>query len=339
MLNAHKMALIPSESYSFPDDFVLTIGDARKSMRQPAVPPPEPEPLAEKVEPPVIEATVAQETEMPVNEGPVLSTVEPEQVQAPMEQAPPPVQSRVFIPSVVPATLKRKIRWNARVAPPQAASPANGAPGISPTNEVQLRPAPYVASPPKPKPDVRPQISLTQPMPLESELPPAPANIPFVPDSIPEARIVESPSADLMQTLLSRALFASAEPVENGAPSQNEAVPVATNIYTPENIQPAVFVETDDGREDFAPSSLNEEQSAQTSARRHYSPKMRHFLFCEAVAVGILVPFAILGLLRVFHNPVVIALIDVITIAAAVSATVMPIMFFAVSPPLPRGEE
>ena len=339
MLNAHKMALIPSESYSFPDDFVLTIGSARKSVSQPVVPPPVPEPLEEKVEPPVIDPAVAQEIEMPANDEPVLPAVEPEQVQAPMKQAPPAVQNRVFIPSVVPATLKRKIRWNARVTSPQAASPANGTPGISPTNEVQLRSAPHLASLPKPKPDVRPQISLIQPVPAESERPPAPASMPFVPDSIPEARIVESPSADLMQTLLSRALFASAKPVENGAPLRNEAVPVATDIYTPENIQPAVFVEADDRHEDFAPLSLNDEQSAQASTRRHYSPKMRRFLFCEAVAVGILVPFAILGLLRVFHNPAVIALIDVITIAAAVSATVMPIMFFAVAPPLPRGEE
>src|ERR1051326_8121145 len=34
------MALIPSESYSFPDDFVQTIADARKSAKQPAGEPP-----------------------------------------------------------------------------------------------------------------------------------------------------------------------------------------------------------------------------------------------------------------------------------------------------------
>jgi hypothetical protein len=41
----------------------------------------------------------------------------------------------------------------------------------------------------------------------------------------------------------------------------------------------------------------------------------------------------------VFRDPTLILIVDVITIAAAIAATVMPILFFAVAPPLPRGEE
>lgn len=331
------MSLIPNESYSFPDHFVLTIGSARKTVRQTPVPPPEPESPEEKIELPVVQASAPEKLEAPADAMPVFPEIEAEQMPAPVDQAPLAKPNRAFIPSVVPATLKRKLRWNARATAPPADPPANEAPVIAPGNETVTELHQASPAAPKPKPDVWPKISLAQPMPLESELPPPTANEPFVPDSIPEARIVESPSADLVQTLLARSLFASAEPVENEAPFQNEPIPMAADVYTVENIQPVVFADESQSREDFAP--LPQDRQQQAPNQKHRSPKMRRFLFCEAIALGILVPFAILGLLRVFHNPIMIAAIDVVTIAAAVTATVMPILFFAISSPLPRGEE
>src|ERR1700722_10785546 len=133
------MALIPSESYSFPDEFVRTIAHARRSMRPPPPPVPEPEPIQEEVRPTEeIETPLIEKIEMPLAEKmeahgiplPLMAEPEPEREAELEPEAKPAAEAinevsetrpeKAFIPSLVPATLKRKIRWNTRAAQMQS---------------------------------------------------------------------------------------------------------------------------------------------------------------------------------------------------------------------------
>ncbi len=506
-----KMALIPSESHSFPEQFVQDVGYARKARRQPAAPPPEPEPQkvfepvqteiqpranrlrwwrlagsrqAEKdraqanmekpvvpgqepmfqqprthvdsavtepsvwlpaeqsaLSPPIFETPatpmLAQGPEWPMNQNPVAAkktgpivdrspivddkpalvadhhrivdeparakvnqaplmeqifepllnqaaempaalAAPPEKFETPVDPpiAPPedsvaapdafitqlepalmPEPSRepeeaqspkVFIPSLVPANLKRKVRWNNR-APQSEPVPATDANILNFHSDGQAA-EPYMPSPPppippltssKPKPDLRPTISLVPP-PLEV---PKPKPAPVVeqkpaPMEEPGSRTVEAPSADLVQTLLARALFANqteaAAPVEPATPTLNFA-PASHQPKT--SHVPRRAPEPRPVVQKIEPVETRFVDSAAPAPKKRRSPKFRRFLICEAIAVAVLLPLAVVGILRVFQNPVMILIIDVITIAAAITATVMPILFFAVAPPLPRGEE
>src|SRR6202030_3943071 len=119
--------------------------------------------------------------------------------------------------SLVPASLKRKERWNVHAAEPAVQSNGNGV-GIHPNaarNEVASNGSiPSAPSLPKPKPGVRPKVSLPPPMPNREKTPAPVTRQPEPTALMPGARIVEAPSADLVQTLLARSLYASAEPVE-----------------------------------------------------------------------------------------------------------------------------
>ncbi len=66
--------------------------------------------------------------------------------------------------------------------------------------------------------------------------------------------------------------------------------------------------------------------------------KFTRFIICESVTLAILLPLAILGLGRVFSDPTLVMLINILTIAAAVTAALIPILFFALTPTLPRDE-
>jgi len=343
------MALIPSESYSFPDEFVRTISHARKSLRQPSPPVPEPEPIQEEVRPAEeIEAPLIEKIEMPLADRmeahgiplPLMAEPEPEPeaklATEAINEAPETKPEKTFIPSLVPATLKRKIRWNARAAQMQSIPPTSGEILNQPVNEErpELNFAPPV--PVKAKPDVRPKISFPPPIAFESEPPAPPAAEPLSPDPLPpESRTVEAPSADLIQTLLARALFASSEPMQAAAPVAAEPLPVTREFRPPTNGHFAVVPQKPHNAP--APRQLPEQRPV--PERKRSNPKLRRFLISESIAVGVLIPLAILGLLRVFQNPILIAVIDVITIAAAFAATLMPILFFAVAPSLPRSDE
>lgn len=274
----------------------------------------------------------------------------PEPIENGSDQPPTP---RVFIPSLVPSTLKRKVRWNVRAAQAEDVPRpnesvvdfnANSGPAIDTYPDVPPFPQPVA----KAKPDIRPKISLVAP-PAEPEqqfvAEPAPQNI-IVPEE-PGSRIVEAPSADLVQTLLARALFGSSEAMETEPPAQ-AAVPAQHHIIsfapaspaaTNGHVAPAVReVESIVPPVNFAVARpINERVLPEK--RRRANPKLRRFIMLEAIALVALVPLAALGLLRVFRDPTLILIVDVITIAAAIAATVMPILFFAVAPPLPRGEE
>jgi hypothetical protein len=319
------MSLIPSESYSFPDHFVRTVSPPRKPVEEKIPTPPSPVRPA-----PAPKNRIAPQ----VRENSILPTPKREQATQPSERAPQTREKRPLLKSLVPASLKRKTRWNMRAAEPAPSADRNS---VSPrTNGAheEIRSNTYPQSAPllpKPKPDVRPKISFPPSMPSVANRENAPAATPVIRQPEPIGRIVEAPSADLVQTLLARSLYAAAEPVEVAPPSP-QPQPLSS-LPQNGNASGHVVAVAD---EDFALELFNDGAAPPKKLR---SPKLRKFLLWEAVTIGILIPLSILGFLRVFENPIMVLLINVTTITAAVTATLMPIFFFALAPPLPRGEE
>ena len=72
--------------------------------------------------------------------------------------------------------------------------------------------------------------------------------------------------------------------------------------------------------------------------KRRRRTKFTRFIICEGATLAVLLPLAILGLGRVFSDPTLVLLINILTIAAAVTAALIPILFFALAPTLPRDE-
>ena len=80
------------------------------------------------------------------------------------------------------------------------------------------------------------------------------------------------------------------------------------------------------------------ESSETVLFRRRRKLKMRRFVIYEMVAVAILLPLAIIGLTQHFTTPALVWIMNILTIAAAVVAAVIPIAFFAFTPTLPEIE-
>jgi hypothetical protein len=71
---------------------------------------------------------------------------------------------------------------------------------------------------------------------------------------------------------------------------------------------------------------------------RRVSRKLVRFLVCEGIVLAALILFAILGLSRMFTGRSAGLYINILTIATAVVATLIPILFFAIGPTLPRDD-
>ena len=75
-----------------------------------------------------------------------------------------------------------------------------------------------------------------------------------------------------------------------------------------------------------------------TLSKRRRNAKMGRFLACESAALAILLPLAILGMFRRPDNVALVWIMDILTIASAVAAALIPIIFFAFAPTLPEIE-
>lgn len=73
-------------------------------------------------------------------------------------------------------------------------------------------------------------------------------------------------------------------------------------------------------------------------SKRRRKAKMRRFIVCESIAAGVLLPLAILWLSLRPANVVLHWIMNILTIAAAVAAAIIPIFFFALTPTLPEIE-
>jgi hypothetical protein len=122
------------------------------------------------------------------------------------------------------------------------------------------------------------------------------------------------------------------------APPKKAAAPV--KLPRPANMQPSAIqpgpAMKSEPQADFF--EMFAESGETVLVRRRRKMKMRRFIACEAVAVGVLLPSAILGLSREFSNPALVWSMNILTIAAAVAAAVIPIIFFAFTPTLPELE-
>jgi hypothetical protein len=93
---------------------------------------------------------------------------------------------------------------------------------------------------------------------------------------------------------------------------------------------------TSNSQADFFESFAQTGETALSKRRR--KAKMRRFIVCESAAGAVLLPLAILGLA---HHPDSVALVwimNISTIASAVTAALLPIFFFAFTPTLPEIE-
>ncbi len=66
--------------------------------------------------------------------------------------------------------------------------------------------------------------------------------------------------------------------------------------------------------------------------------KFRRFVICEAGALLVLVPLVIMGLTFNVSAPAIRWIMNLFTIAAAIGAVVIPIVFYAGTPTLPEIE-
>lgn len=69
----------------------------------------------------------------------------------------------------------------------------------------------------------------------------------------------------------------------------------------------------------------------------HRRSRMIRFLIAEALAVAIFFLAGATALKFKPTDPTILLSIDIITVAAAVAVAILPILFFAVRPILPRG--
>ena len=373
-----KMSLIPSESYSFPDHFTQTVTYSSNPKRKKSVPSDEPEAprkkgfflplrkslgrkkralpstvIAEELDAesspllttpsvahengfdmPVAPSQVSQpETLLPIAEEPQAPSATPEvvaetSIPAPVierelprpQKAPVPIArpAAVIRKSPVPPNLKPKPRWNTRAAAPvQPAPPSNnGGSKISP-----VKPTDQKMFPPRP----------VQPAPPARMVPSRPADVMQPPPN----SVIESPPPDLRQILFAHAGQAPAPPPESATPEPRQDVRSTLRREAPNGTAPRPVMP--------ASVRVNQEFDFETPveaypAKGRRRSKFARFIICEGATLAVLLPLAILGFCRVFSDPILVLLINILTIAAAVTAALIPILFFALAPTLPRDE-
>ena len=249
--------------------------------------------------------------EPPRNQSLIVALPDPKPKPAPIVQRPKPepVQNR-------PA------------APPNPAIRRASAPPARIPETLPLRKIPL---PPTLKPKVRwnHRASAMDPTPIpqngveQFQPPPMPASpaqnvIPMKPaKAIPSPRMIARPAADMIQNERPR----SVPPAKPASPAVRQASrPVAAPSP----------------QEDFFEMLA---ESGETAARRRRrKAKFRRFLVCEAAALSVLLPLAIIGLASRPSNAAVLWIMNIFTIASAVAAALIPILFYAFTPTLPEIE-
>jgi hypothetical protein len=80
------------------------------------------------------------------------------------------------------------------------------------------------------------------------------------------------------------------------------------------------------------------EKTHRRNNRPHRGKLLRFFLF-EGLAALVLAPCAVLIFLRYLTDPTLIMVTNIAAIASAIALAIIPIVFFAIGPTLPRGED
>src|SRR5689334_18216133 len=354
------MSLIPSESYSFPDHFTSTVTPSRKPKQKPeaekpvprkpaivALPDPEPEPaletfvaaepaVEEEVLPAIWEPEPLPAIAEPTPEPELMAEIwEPEipEVKAPpppparpaprptpnpalrRAQAPPPkVQEAPVRKIALPATLKPKVRWNNRAAPLDPNR--NGANGNG-NGAHQPQPMPAPAQNVIPMKMARPAPPMPQPAPTPRPVQPQPIGLKRPAQAAPVSqKPVQAPP--VRKPVIAKT---EARPLQ---PRPRPAVPKPAPVVVPTS--QADFFEA------FA------EDGYDLANKRRKQMKFRRFVTCEGAALLVLLPLVILGLTMNITAPAMRWIMNILTIAAAFAAVVIPIVFYAFTPTLPELE-
>ena len=303
------MSLIPSESYSFPDHFTSTRAASPKPKNV--------EPQAEAVETlrkkPAIVLLPNPEPHSP----PVPVVSHPNPVLRRANAAPPRTAEPPGRRMALPPTLKPKVRWNNRAPAMNPAAPTanngsgNGAaqtvtevPPMPARNVIQMRPPPALVpraenvAPENPRPIVQPRTGV-RPENL------GPQNQLPIPRTTPIARTLP-PAQKSARAPQPRPISSAPTPMA-AATSQSDFFEMFAQI----------------------------DETIVVSRRKE---KMRRFIICESIAVGVFLPLVLLGLFFQPQNAGLHWIMNIFTISAAVAAALIPIIFFAIAPTLPEIE-
>lgn len=331
------MSLIPSESYSFPDHFTTTVIPSRKPKQEKPEPEkvhkkptivalpdpvrePEPEPIA------AVEPVAAAE---PLAEPEILSEIwEPEvpEIKAPpplppapkpnpairRAQAPPPriPETPPIRKIALPATLKPKVRWNNRAPAMDPAANRNNNNG----NGAEALPVPL-----PPAQNVIPMRAARPAPPPSAPRPPMPTPVARPQQSVAPRQVV--PQAPI-------------QPRPPRKPAQVQMRPVQPRP-APAPPKPAPQVNSNPQADFF---EMFAENGFELANKRRREMKFRRFVACEGAALLILLPLVVLGLTLNISGPILRWIMNISTIAAAIAAVVIPIVFYAATPTLPEIE-
>jgi hypothetical protein len=313
------MSLIPSESYSFPDHFTTTVTPARrpkqekpepeKPRKKPtivALPDPEPEPVV-AAEPEAEVLSEIWEPEAPEVKAPPPPARVPNPAMRRAHAPPPRIPETPVRKIALPPTLKPKVRWNNRapVMDPAANRNNNGHNGNG-ASEIPTAPLP-------PAQNVIP-MKAARPAPAPTPRPPRPAP----PRPMMQQAPVQPPAPRKPPPALARTQMRPVQPRPAPAPAK----PAPPTVSNPQ----ADFFET------------FEEDGYEVASKRRREMKFRRFAACEGIALVILLPLVILGLTLNISVPALRWIMNILTIAAAMAAVVIPIAFYAFTPTLPELE-
>ncbi len=151
------------------------------------------------------------------------------------------------------------------------------------------------------------------------------------PPPMPKAPMPPSP---MMQAPRSPAVMKAPAPVRKPIPVAMPARPVQPQRI-PQKAQPPAPVAANPQADFF---EMFADGSYEVASKRRRQMKFRRFVACEIAAVAVLLSLVILGLTLNITAPALRWLLNIFTIAAAVSAAIIPIVFYAGTPTLPELE-
>ena len=141
-------------------------------------------------------------------------------------------------------------------------------------------------------------------------------------------RVMPPPQASVVQN------FAPGRLPEPIAPAQMQSVPAKPRPVAASNPQVDFFATLARTREIAILAQTRE--TALSNQRQKM--KFRRFIVCECAALGALLPLAIVGLSYHPTNAAVVWIINISAVASAVTAALIPIIFYAFTPTLPEIE-
>jgi hypothetical protein len=134
--------------------------------------------------------------------------------------------------------------------------------------------------------------------------------------------VIQRPQEDLIQNPVLAAPAKAVPPTATVQPQRVHETPRAVAVSNPQTDFFQLFAQGDET----------------TLLKRRRKMKFRRFVTCECAALAVLAPLAIVGL---SHRPANVALLwtmNILTIASAAAAALIPILFYASTPTLPEIE-